>query len=400
MTLPKIGVNMTEATIVEWMVKEGDTIKEGDHILTAETDKATQEIYSTQDGVLAKILADTGKTVKTQEPIAIIADSGEDISSVSAPTVDTPSETSSAAEAESPPAPAGRTVRPAGESGGRVRISPLAKKSAKDLGIDFRSVPPAKPGARITKKDVDAYAQGREAAPAAPVSGGYEVDRIIPLSNIRKTIGDRLTMSVTTMPRAILNVRVNAENLLAWKKGCTQRGNKVGMTDLIIKAVAKGVTRHPLINSRLGDGGIQISKTVNVGVAVDTEKGLMVPVIHRAEEKGVTQINLELREKAARARAGNPKSEDLQNGTITLTNLGMIGIEQFIPVINPPECAILAVGTVVREPIVVEDTDEITIKPMMWLSLAFDHRIIDGAPAGRFLMELKEILEWPLSIAD
>ena len=400
MTLPKIGVNMTEATIVEWMVKEGDTIKEGDHILTAETDKATQEIYSTQDGVLAKILADTGKTVKTQEPIAIIADSGEDISSVSAPTVDTPSETSSAAEAESPPAPAGRTVRPAGESGGRVRISPLAKKSAKDLGIDFRSVPPAKPGARITKKDVDAYAQGGKAAPAAPVSGEYEIDRIIPISNIRKTIGDRLTMSVTTMPRAILNVRVNAENLLAWKKGCAQRGNKVGMTDLIVKAVAKAVTRHPLINSRLGDGAIQISKTVNVGVAVDTEKGLMVPVIHRAEEKGVTQINIELREKAVRARAGNPKSEDLQNGTITVTNLGMIGIEQFIPVINPPECAILAVGTVVREPVVVEDTDEITIKPMMWLSLAFDHRIIDGAPAGRFLMELKEILEWPLSIAD
>jgi pyruvate dehydrogenase E2 component (dihydrolipoamide acetyltransferase) len=404
MTLPKIGVNMTEATIVEWMVKEGDTIQEGDHILTAETDKATQEIYSTQSGVLAQILAKEGETVQTQQTIAVISESGEDIESAkktkpatensentsapqSAPMIESPSSSASPGMEHKLPLD-------------RVRISPLAKKSAKDLGIDFRCVPPAKPGARITKKDVDAYVQGRPITGADAASTDMVIDRTIPLSGIRKTIGERMTQSVTTMPRAILNVRVDAENLLAWKKGCAERGNKVGMTDLIVKAAARAVSEYPLLNSRLVKNEIHIFKNVNVGVAVDTEKGLMVPVIHNAAAKGVVEISTELREKAARARAGNPRPEDLQNGTITITNLGMIGIEQFIPVINPPECAILAVGSIVREPMVIDETDDIVVKPMFWISLAFDHRIIDGVPTGRFLMELKKILEWPLSLAD
>ena len=172
------------------------------------------------------------------------------------------------------------------------------------------------------------------------------------------------------------------------------------MTDLIVRSCAAAIEKHPLINSQLQGHEIRMIRDINIGVAVDAEKGLVVPVIHGANRKGVIQINKELREKADKARTGTLAQEDMQNSTFTITNLGMLGIEQFIPIINPPECAIVAIGSIVKEPIVDKSTEQVRVAPLFWMSLAFDHRIIDGAPAGRFLADLKQIMEWPYAIID
>ena len=417
MALPKIGVNMTEATIIEWLVKEGDTVKKDDIIVTAETDKATQDINATESGVLIKILADAGETVQCQESIAIFGEPGENVTKAQ---IDNILKTNTSKTNFSQKLDDKTESQPQVGSGlpfsKRIKISPLAKKTAKALGIDYSQITPSEKGARITKKDVDSYAASLKAARQTegivvgdeegtsiyssrkPVFYELEIERSLPLNSIRKVITDRMSLSVNTIPRAILNVRVYAEKLLEWKEGCRQSGIKVGLTDIIVKAIAEAITKHPLINSRLREDMIEVIKNKNIGVAVDTERGLLVPVIHNADKKKITEIHEELHVKAENARRGAAATEDLTGGTFTVTNLGMYGIEQFIPVINPPECAILAVGAIIREPVAEESTDKLVVKPMFRLSLAFDHRIIDGGPAGNFLMDVKRNLEWPLSI--
>lgn len=410
MALPKIGVNMTEATIIEWLVQEGDTIKKDDIVVTAETDKATQDINATEDGVLIKILADVGETVQCQEPIALIGGPGEQVTEKQlADMVKKNTSGQSLNEKSEKPEEKQPVVEQVKEASKRIKISPLAKKTAKELGIDYTRITPSKKDARITKKDVDAYAASLQTD--RPASGAIgqassekmkfaelEIDRTIPLSGIRKVIADRMTLSINTVPRAVLNVRVCAEKLLDWKEECKGAGMRVGLTDLIVKAVAEAVKKHPEINSRLREDTIEIIKNINIGVAVDTDRGLLVPVIKNANTKKVSEIHDELMAKADKARQGTAKTEDMRDGTFTITNLGMYGIEDFTPVINPPECAILAVGTVTREPVVEDESDNVVVKPMFRLSLAFDHRIIDGGPAGKFLMEVKRTLERPLSI--
>jgi len=419
MRMPKIGVNMTEGTILQWEIQEGEFVREGDHILTAETDKAAQEIYASGSGVLVKHLAAVGQVVLCQEPIAVIAEKGETVAEADIEALITDlgiqeskvtesdrhqdatsgSHFDSVRESEQIPSEgAGSEVSPAAA---RVKISPLARKAAEQLGIDYRLIPPAQPGARITQEDVEAYMKGNSAPAHAQVRPADElvVERLIPLSGIRKAIADKMTMSITTIPRAQLNVRANAGHLIELRESTLKNGNKVGFSALLVKAAAMCLAKHPVLNSRLRGNNVALLHDINIGVAVDTERGLMVPVIHRAGTKGIAEINQELLEKTARARSAGLTSEDIANGTFTITNLGMIGIEQFFPVINPPQCAILAVGAFAREPAAEEQADTVTIKTRFWLSLAFDHRIVDGAPAGRFLMDLKRIIECPSAIA-
>ena len=412
MALPKIGVNMSEATIIEWLVKEGDAIEKGDVVVTAETDKATQDINATESGVLIKILTDEGETVQCQEPIALIGEPGEKVSEKQIDDmVKKNAAVSSITQEPDINMEKQPTVASVNDTSKRIKISPLAKKTAKELGIDYTRITPSKKDARITKKDVDAYAASLQTDRSTAEAVGLgdlkkmrfaelEIDRTIPPNSIRKVIAERMTLSVNTIPRAVLKVRVCAEKLFEWKEECKGAGMRVGLTDLIVKAVAEGITKHPVINSRLREDKIEIIKNINIGIAVDTERGLLVPVIQDANKKKVSEIHDELRGKAENARQGTAKPEDMQGGTFTITNLGMYGIEEFTPVINPPECAILAVGTVTREPMVEEESDNVVVKPMFRLSLAFDHRIIDGGPAGKFLMEVKRILERPLSIVS
>lgn len=396
--LPKIGVNMTEAVVVEWLVSEGDEITLDQHIVTMETDKAAQDIYSSDSGVILKILREEGETVICQEPFYVIGEPGEDVSLLISGKNESVKKLPSQLKSLVPKSSIqGETPSQ------RIKISPLAKKMAKENGIDYHVLSPASPGARITEKDVEGYLQGL-ALPQIQTKPGLDSgepagDRELPLTGIRRTISDRMTVSASSIPRAVLNLRVTAEELLRWKEKSAENGNKIGITDIIIKAVSKAIQRHPLINARFDGNKITILHDINIGVAVDTERGLMVPVVHHADQKGVLEISRELRQKAARARSSQIQNDDINYGTFTITNMGMLGIEQFIPIINPPQCAILAVGSIEKE-VVVDDNDQFQVQRRFWLSLAFDHRIIDGAPAGKFLSELKKILEWPILLAE
>lgn len=393
--LPKIGVNMTEAVVVEWVVSEGDETKVDQHILSMETDKDVQDIHSSDSGVILKILRNAGDTVLCQEPLYIIGDRGEDISELLSELKT--GETS--LEKPTPPPPTAQLHQNSIEkeiSSQRTIISPLAKKIAKENNIDFHLITPAIPGSRIVKKDVQNYLQG---AAFPQTSTQIDIDRELPLTGIRRTTAERMTLSASTIPRAVLNLKVNGEELLKWKVKSAENGDKISLTDIIIKATGMTIKKYPMLNARFDGNKITLLKNINIGVAVHTERGLMVPVIHQADQKGVLEISKELRQKAARARSGQVKGDDMTNGTFTITNMGMLGIEQFIPIINPPQCAILAVGSIEKE-VIANDKDEIQIQRRFWLSLAFDHRIIDGAPAGRYLNDLKKMLEWPLLLAE
>jgi pyruvate dehydrogenase E2 component (dihydrolipoamide acetyltransferase) len=387
MTLPKLGVNMEKATIVEWVVQEGETVEEGQHLFDAETDKAVQEIPATVGGVLARIMAQPGETINCGEPVAVFVEAGETLSEDFA----VPLKVANAPVAAVQPRGGavhseGRLVHespsPAKADGGRVRISPLAKKVAKELDVDYLLVPPSRPGVRITKADVLVFSGHREsgavrvlpsAAPVLTPDTGSVIRETIPLKGVRRIIADRMSQSAHSTARAALFIRADVEELLRWRVRINEDGNRVGLNDLFV-----------LIS--------------NIGVAVDTERGLVVPVIRHADQKGAIAISEDFRSKMERARAGKSTLEDLSGGTFTITNLGMFEIEAFVPIINPPECAILATGAIMREPVVVDEVDTIQVRPRIQLCLVWDHRIVDGAPAARFLRRIKQLIEWPLEL--
>jgi len=410
MMLPKIGVNMTDALIVEWVVKEGDTIQVGDHILDAETDKAVQEIQAMSSGVLAKILVQAGETVLIQAPIAILTEPGEifneDFSGKEAAvqgvatTVSSGKVPSSEERAVLAPSP-GLVVNGVE----RVKITPIAKKLSLELGVDYTQIKPAKPGARIVKEDILAfYERFRpvENVVQSTCTGTSSLDAgitgAIPLVGTRKVIAERMSESNNTKPAVALTLHADVGTLLEWRLRLKKSGKAVSFNDFLVAIVAKALNEFPFMNSRLQNNEIQLIRDVNIGVAVDSEKGLVVPVIHQADKKGLMAIHDDFQEKLERVKAGKSTLEDFSGGTFSITNLGMLEIEVFTPIINPPECCILAVGSIVREPVVVDDNDTIAVRPRMQLTLMFDHRIVDGAPAARFLQRIKHLVEWPLDL--
>ncbi len=398
MTLPKIGVNMTEATIVEWVAKEGDTIKVGDHILDAETDKAVQEIEATEAGVLAKILAQPGQVVECQKPIAILTEPGEklpddfDISVLAGEEKTEPAQSPAATQAVAAPQQSA-----AAQSGGRVKISPSAKKLAKESGLDYTQIRPSKAGARITEADVKAFAEGKSVGSGGQAVMGYEntVAEVIALSGARKTIAERMSKSCRENARTILSLHADAGKLIEWRQSLNKEGPKVSYNDLLVAVASRALSEFPIMNSRIAGDRIELLADINVGVAVDTERGLLVPVIRNADKKDAGAISKDFKEKLERIQAGKNTLEDITGGTFTISNLGMLEIEVFTPVINPPECAILGIGAIVREPVVSPDSDKIEVRPRLQFTLAFDHRIVDGAPAARFLQRIKHLVEEP-----
>lgn len=404
MNMPKIGVNMTEALIIEWVVKEGDIISEGDHILDAETDKAAQEIFSSASGVLVKILAKEGDKVLCQSPIAIIAEPGEKVNDdMTIKTGGKGEESSKGPLKQEEPAKAAENkavelVRQDVQTD-RVRISPLAKKMAKDNGIDYKQIRPSTPGARIVKADVIGFMTKMAAKSTVSANVPDDVASTIPYTGIRKTIGDRMAESSSTKPCAALTLHADASGIIEWRNRLKKSGKTVSYNDILTVITAKALKEFPIMNSKLSGNEIQILRNINIGTAVDTEKGLLVPVVKNADKKGLLEISRESRDKLEKIRDGKASLEDLTGGTFTITNLGMYEIEQFVPVINPPECCILAVGAIVREP-VVDECDNIVIKSRMQLTLAFDHRIVDGAPAARFLQRIKQLIEWPMELVN
>jgi len=399
--MPALSSTMKQGTVVKWHKSEGDSIKKGEVLFEVETDKVNVEVESFVSGFLRKIIIDKGIEVPIRSPIAIIADTmDEDISDVleAAPSFSFP---------EADETPEAATERP-GSQMTKIKISPLAKRIAEEKGIDIRTVKGSGPGGRITRKDIEAASEGptKVAAPMVEtvkeqgLSKTTEEYEDIPLTKMRKVTAERLQHSKVTAPHFYVDMTADGTEIIRLKalldKEREKLKAKVSLNDIVIKAVARALKEFPMVNASFLEDHIRIYRSINIGVAVAMDEGLVVPVLRNADQKSISEISREVRELADRARSRKLLPHEYSGGTFTITNLGMFGVEGFHPIINPPESAILAVGSVIRKPVVIEE--EVIIRPCLKLSLAVDHRVIDGALAAQFLSRIKELVETPVLI--
>jgi len=369
--MPRLSLTMKEGTVIQWFKKEGDPVKKGEPLVEVLSEKVTYDVEAPASGVLRKILAQEGVDVPVAGTLGIITEPDEPLPKIEEAAPVAPPETIE--EKVSVPE---EMVKKARE---RVVASPAAKRLAREHGVDLTKVKGSGPQGRIVEADVRRYLE--KTVPLTP-----RVREVIPLMGIRKTTAERVSMSARTAPHSTITMEVDMS-----KAAELREKTGVSYTDVLVKAVAKALREHPLLNSTLQDDRIKIYEDINIGVAVATEKGLVVPVIRNVDKKTLTQIASTLKELVEKARGGKLTKEDLTGGTFTITNLGMYGVEVFIPIINPPEAAILGVGKVTEKPVI--ENKEIRVKPTVHLSLSFDHRIVDGAPAAKFLQKIKQLLE-------
>ena len=406
--MPKLGLTMEEGTILKWRKGEGEAVEKGEIILDIQTDKVEYEVESPGGGLLLKMLAGEGDVVPCGTDIAVIGETGEDISGFGG---GGSAETSVEAEpgaADAPPAPppapaptpvpaAPLPAQPA--PAGRVFASPAARRVARELGIDFRVLTGSGPGGRIVQADVRAAAaSGLTAAPMAAASGPAAVAASTPLAGMRKIIADRMLSSWSQVPRITMQAEVDLTNLLAVREAGRQAwendlGVRVSINDLILFYTARAVRRCPAVTVRLAENALEQMRDVNIGVAVAVEQGLMVPVIRGADQKSIDAISRESRALAEAARAGALGLDALEGGTFTVSNLGAYGVDHFSAIINHPESAILSVGAA-RERAVVRN-GEVVARTTVYVGINADHRLVDGAPAAEFLSTLKDMLEHP-----
>jgi len=391
--MPKMGQTMEEGVIEKWHKKEGDYVNKGEVLLEITTDKATIEVESFEEGYLRKIVAKEGETVPVGEVIGYLADSMDEEIPEKAPAGEAPEsaekkeeKTEVTTEVEEKP-----TVVEAGEEGRRIKASPLARKLARELGIDLASVQGSGPGGRIVKADVLRAAEEGQVVREVPRKpAGAEK-----ISPMRRVIAQRLSESKQTIPHFYMVSEVDASELLKFKEELTAKsgGVKVSVTHILLKAVAQALLEFPALNASWGEDEILYHDRVDLGIAVALQDGLVVPVIEDAANKSIAQIAKEARQLAELARAGKLPPDKMQGSTFTVTNLGMYGVDHFFAIINPPEAAILAIGTIADK--VVALGGGVFVRPYMTLTLSCDHRVVDGAVAAQFMGRLKEILENP-----
>lgn len=383
--LPKIGMNMVEGTIVEWLVKPGDAVKKDQIVVRAETDKAVQDIFATESGTVLRLLADCGDTVECQSRIAVLGDEGDvyEPENMSAGN-EQKAETASAKLAQD------RTIAPA-EPAARVRISPLAKRIAKGNGVRPEDIPIPAGGKRIVKNDVLAYIEKLKKEPGKGHAPAEE-DEFVPYSGMRRAIAAHMTESASRKPRVCLHATVDCAGLIRLREQLKGK-HKLSYNEIIAKACARALEDYPRLNAVTANGGIIIKKHINIGIAVDTENGLVVPVLRDVNRKGLFTLADELSALVDKVKQGKHSLDEIQGGSFTVTNLGMFGVESFDPILNSPECFILGVGCMKKVPAVYED--ELTIRTQMVISLSFDHAAFDGAAAGKLLKAIREYLEQP-----
>ena len=411
-----LSPTMEEGRLVKWTKHEGDAVKSGDTLAEVETDKAVMELVARADGQLLKVLTPEGTTVPVGNIVAWIGKPGEKVDGAGSQTTGTGSQESGAGAAK--PAPAAAPARAPGPApttptpvpvtaqadATRVKASPLARRIAKDAGVDLKLVQGSGPGGRVIKRDVEAGAtQARAATPTpvsrlpAPSGAPYED---VQLTQIRKTIAKRLTASIGPIPHFFLTTEIDMERAAeareALNKQLGEAGGKISFNDIIIKAVALALVQHRACNAWFQEDHIRYWNEVHIGMAVAIEDGLITPVIRNAELKSLRQIGVEARELAGRARNRRLKPEEYTGSTFSISNLGMFDIDQFTAVINPPEAGIIAVGSIT--PKAVPDGDRIVSRRRMRLTMSCDHRIIDGATGAAFLKTLKQMLENPLAM--
>jgi len=407
--LGKLSPTMETGTVNRWLKKEGDTISSGDTLAEVETDKASMPLEVFEDGKLLKILVGEGKTAKLDELLAVIGKEGEDISAILSGGGAGPAPIKAAA-----PAAKGSTAAPvamhaatgsaSASTGGRVKASPLAKKIARERGIDLSSLKATGPGGRVIVRDVpEKGAAGTGVGMAQPVLPGAMLpgDEDHPLSNIRQTIARRLLQSKQTIPHFYLYSEVNLDRLSAMREDLNahagEKGVKISINDFIIKMAAATLARHPEVNAAFNGTSIRRFGSVNIAVAVATEAGLYTPVLRNVDKLTLSGISAGVKDIAAKARDKKLKAEELQGSGFTISNLGMFGVDHFFAIINPPEAAILAVGAMKSKPIV-NAAGQIVVGKMMGLTLSCDHRAVDGAVGAKFMATLKELLENPAKL--
>jgi len=421
--MPALSPTMEEGTLAKWLVKEGDTVSSGDLLAEIETDKATMEFEAVDEGVIGKILvAEGSEGVKVNVPIAVLLDEGEsadDIGEVSSAPAAAPAEAAAEApKAEAAPAAAPAPAAPAASDGSPVFASPLARRIAKDKGLDLSQIKGTGPKGRIVKADVEnakpgvAAASAPVAATATVASAGPSTDAIlkvyagrdyeeISLDGMRKTIAARLTEAKQTIPHFYLRRDIQLDALLKFRsqinKQLETRGVKLSVNDFIIKACANALQQVPDANAVwAGDRMLKLTPS-DVAVAVAIEGGLFTPVLKDAHQKTLSALSAEMKDLASRARDRKLSPEEYQGGSFAISNLGMFGIDNFDAVINPPHGAILAVGAGVKKPIV-NDEGELAVATVMSVTLSVDHRVIDGALGAELLTAIKDNLENPVAM--
>ena len=423
--MPALSPTMTEGTLTRWLKKEGDTIKAGDVIAEIETDKATMEVEAVDEGVLGKILiADGTEGVKVNAPIAILVDAGEAVPA-SAPSVAAPQAQATPAAAPMPPPPATPAPAPVGGNGhdavaGRIFASPLARRMAAQAGIDLAGLTGTGPNGRIVRADIEA-AQKRAApppvstpatapvvapapAPAPRAAAIAAPHKLIPHSSIRKVIARRLTEAKSTIPHFYVSMDVELDALIEIMDKLNGKSPPrespdwyfITINDFVIKAVALTLRQHPQVNAAWTDDGMALFDDVDVSVAVAIPDGLITPIVRKADQKGLLTISREMKDLAARARAGKLKPDEFQGGGFSISNMGMFGVSEFSAIINPPQAAIMAVATGAKRPVV--KNDQLAIATVMTVTLSVDHRVVDGALGATFLRTFKRTIEDPLSL--
>lgn len=393
-TVPKLGLTMEKATITTWMKEEGDLVRKGEVVCLIETDKVNFEVEAPESGVLAKVIAGEGAVLPVGALLAVVAKEGEtfDLDAL----IHEASEVKVAEERKFPetPIPTGAGVQR--EEKRELKASPLARRIAEEKGVSLEEITGTGPGGSITKEDVLQAAQTKDVTP-------LQILRKIPLSGVRKVIAERMTESWHTAARVTQVMEVDMTEIIRFRqekqKDWEAKGVHVTLNDVLIKIVSQALLEIPEINCSVKGQEVEVYKNVNMGIAVATQRGLIVPVLKNASGKSLLEIAKESRVLIEKTQEGKIGLDDLKFGTFTITNLGTFGIEFFTPIINQPESAILGVGKIDQKVKVLEG-DKIAIRSMMYLSFVFDHRVIDGAPAARFLGRVKEMLEHPEQVKE
>jgi len=411
--MPKLSDTMTEGVVAEWHKQVGDKIEAGDLLAEIETDKATMEFESFQEGVLLHIGVETGKTAPVDSILAILGEAGEDVKEM----IEADAAASAAASVESTPEPAPApnpapvaaapvaTPKPvpapapvaatpvATSANGRVKASPLAKRLASDKGIDISSVPGSGEGGRIVKRDIENYVPA--AAPVYAAVAGQESFTEEPVSQMRKTIARRLSESKFSAPHFYLTMEIDMDNVMTARKAVNEVAPvKISFNDFVIKAVAVALRQHPKVNSSWLEDRIRYNEHINIGVAVAVDEGLLVPVVRFADSKPMSQISAEVKDLAGKAKSKKLQPSEWEGNTFTISNLGMFGIEEFTAIVNPPDACIMAVGGIRQVPVV--KNGAVVPGNVMKVTLSCDHRVVDGATGAQFLQTFKAMLENPV----
>ena len=412
--MPQLGLTMEEGTVSQWIKHEGDEVKTGDVIVEITTDKLTNEVASEHDGVLLKIVAQEGEDIPVKGLLAYIGQPGEAVGDAPAAPAAAPAAEAAPAAAAAPAAPAAAPA-PVAANGKRIRISPLARKTAAKMGVDYSGIAGTGPSGRIVVKDILAAAEAQKNAPAAAPAAAaapakkeapkaglelMEGDTVVKLTGMRKVVAKRMLASHTEIPPVTQNIKVDVTELMKFRKMLlAETGKKYSVNDLVLKAIAKCLTQHPEILVSFDEANHQIiqRKHVNIGMAVALDAGLITPVIRDADKMGLDTLSATAKDLAARAKENKLTADEYKGSTITVSNLGMFGIETFTPIINQPDSVIVGVCAIEDE-LQMDDEGKLSKHQVMRLSVTLDHRTLDGAVVAKFEMDLRDILQNPMSI--